>query len=523
VPRLLLLMMMRLIATDFRVGMYFNVFSSSLLALGMILTARRIRGSSSYLDVFFPIAVMHWGQAINFLWCWQVQYSASILLVGGVLMLIARARTPPNLLPTLAVGMCVVLLPLCGANGLGLAPSLALWLAYITFLQWRSPTIERRRNATITAGFAVAALLSVGLYFIDYHSPPYLTLTHSIRVIVRAAAQFLTMGFGPGIVGLSFDRSPMWFWKFVTAAVIALFFTTAGLLLKTWWRSSNETARAAGLFLFLAGMASLAFGLGMGRAGFETRYVTLSIPGLCAVYLVWTIYGAARLQTIVRTALVGTVLVTFLPNTLWGLHWAYYLKSHLAGFERDIKAGAAPYQLLQSYADLHQDRELMIDYMPMLRGTRVGAFRYLRDNPPFHEISLPLLPVDMHNVTWKEGNAQPTGADAWLTFTLPVDIQAAGIQLTYSYSNVDDIEPHLGICWKSSGETDFEQDSCTGYFPFGDRANWRHGTWSRLNSKVTLLHAWMCHPVQTVRLLAFENGTIKIEALTVLVAEDGTR
>ena len=64
--------MLRPSGMDFRTGMYFNVIAVSILALGMILTVRRIRGTSSYLDVFFPIVLMNWGQAINFLWQFKI-------------------------------------------------------------------------------------------------------------------------------------------------------------------------------------------------------------------------------------------------------------------------------------------------------------------------------------------------------------------------------------------------------------------------------------------------------------------
>jgi len=511
--------MMRLVATDFRVGMYFNVIATSLLALGMILTARHIRGNASYLDAFFPVAAMNWGQAINFLWCWQVQYSASILLAGAVLMLIARARTPPHLLLTLIVGICVVLLPICGANGLGLVPALSVWLAYTACLYWCTGTFEGRRNAIIIAAFITTALLLVGFYFVGYNSVPYLPLTLRIRVIGRAAAQFLTIGFGPGIVGLTFDRVPRWFWKLVAPAVVVLYLATVALLLRTWWNNVNERGRTAGLLLFLGGMASLALGLGMGRTGFETRYVTLSVPGLCAVYLAWTLYGAARVRNIVRGVLFGTVLVVLAPNTLWGLHWAQYLRTHLAGFERDIKAGMPPYLLLQRYADLHQDREIMMDYMPMLRDAQIGAFRYLRDDPPFAEVSIPLVPVAAHNMTWNDGLAQPTGDDGWLTFKLPDDVPATGIRLAYTYSNTNKIVPYWEICWKSSAEYDFPEESCSGYCPIGDRANWQRCTWARLNNERTMLHAWMSHPVQTVRVMAFDKNTIVIRELVVLVAK----
>jgi hypothetical protein len=517
-PRLLLLGIMRWIAMDFRAGMYFNVLTTGVVALGMIFAARRLRGTSSFLDAFFPIALMNWGQAMNLLWCWQVQYSASILPAAAVLLVITRTETPPKPLPTLIAGVSIVLLPLCGANGLGLVPALTIWLGYIAILQWRTATSIGRGCAVMAAAFAVTALLLVGLYFVGYDRMPYFYLTHSLRLIARNAAQFLTIGFGPGVVGLSFDgRVPMFFWKFVCAAVVGLFAVTCWVLVTTWWKQPNQRARAAGLFLFLAAMMSLALGLGIGRAAFETRYVTLSVPGLCAVYLAWTIYGSPRLQNLVRTTLFVTVVVVLAPNTFWGWQWAHYIKSHLEAFERDIIGGMPPYRLLQRHADLHQDNELMMDYMPMLRGAGVGAFRYLRNDPPFREIALPLVPVDMHDMQWQDGVARATERKAWLTFMLPGDVEAAGIRLDYTYSNPDDVEPYLGISWKSSKETDFADDSHLGYYPIGDRANWRHGTWARLNDKITSLHVWVSHPIQAARLYAHETATIEIHRLTLLV------
>ena len=131
--------------------------------------------------------------------------------------------------PALVAGVCVVLLPLCGANGLGLVPALALWLGYAAILQWRVAARAGRRAAIIVAALAAAALLLVGLYFVGYNAMPHFSLTHSRRAILTAAAQFLTMGFGPGVVGLSFDhRTPMFFWPFVCAVVVGLFWLLVG-------------------------------------------------------------------------------------------------------------------------------------------------------------------------------------------------------------------------------------------------------------------------------------------------------
>ena len=200
-----------------------------------------------------------------------------------------------------------------------------------------------RRNAVMIVAFVIGTLLLAGLYFVGYARMPYVPLTHSLPAIASAAAKFLTLGLGPGAVGLNFDRqAPTFFWKIVYAGVVALYVASGWVLLRAWWNQPEQRARAAGLFLFLGAIASLAFGVGMSRDAFETRYVTLSVPGICAVYLVWTLFGAKRLQNIVRALLLVISLAVFTSNMSWGWRWAHYLKSHLAGFERDVRAGMPP-------------------------------------------------------------------------------------------------------------------------------------------------------------------------------------
>jgi len=519
-PRLVLLGLLRGSPLDFRTGMYFNVLTTGVIALGLILTTRRLRGHSSYFDAFFPIAIMSWGQAVNFLWCWQVQYSVSVLLMSAVLMLVARAPRPPNLSTTVAVGFCAMLLPLCGATGLGLVPAFALWLGYVAFVQWRTASVRERRHALISAGFALVSMVLVALYFVGYSRSPYVPLTRNPRSIAVGAAQFLSMGFGPGVIGLSFDdRTPFFFWKVVCAAVVGLFVATGVMLSLAWWKQPDERVRTAGLGLALGAVISLALGLGMGRQAFEPRYLTLSVPGLCAIYLAWTIYSAPRVQRIASALLFATALLALGPNTMWGWRWAEYLKSHLVAFERDLKAGDPPYRLQQKHGDLHQDHEIMMDYMPMLRIAQVGAFRYLRDDPPFHEVALPLAPTEFQRMNWNNRTAQAYDKEAWLTWSLPSDVRIAGVRLDYTYSDPGGVEPFLGIYWKSSKQPDFAEERSIRYHPLGDRANWRNGTWSRRDKAVTTFHAWVDAPVQSVRVLAVEKATITIQRLVLLVPD----
>jgi len=522
-PRLLYLAMMRFVRMDFRTGMYFNVVATSALALGMVIAVRRARGSASYLDAFFPIALMNWAEAVNFLWCWEVQFYASMLLGGIVLIVIARNPGPPKLPGALVAGACVMFLPLCGANGLGLVPALALWLGYAAFLHWRTASPTGRRNAIVLVVFAVTAVLLVGLYFVGYNSVPYHPSTHSRRIILQTALQFLTMGFGPGVVGLSFEgRLPMPFWKIVCAAVTGLFLLTGVTVITAWRKQSSESARAAGFLLFFAAMASLALGLGMGRNGFEVRYVTLSVPALCAMYFAWCIYGTPWFQGLIRTLLFATGVVVLVPNTMWGLRYARDLRSHLGAFEADMVAGTPPYQLIQRYGGkyLHPHQLIVTDYMPLLRDSRVGAFRYLRDNPPFREVSIPLEPIESRDVEFSNGVARAIGMGGSLTFALPADVQVAGIRLRYTYSSS---KPYLAIYWKSHNQPRFNDESYSKYSPTGDRANWGRIAWTRLQDDASTVYVWVSQPVQMVRILAMSKATIDIRELTLLVPAESSQ
>jgi hypothetical protein len=517
VPRLLMLAMVRWIAFDFRTGMYFNVLATSALALGMVFANRRIRGTSSYLDAFFPVVLLNWSQAANFLWCWQVEFYASMLLAATILTVMARSPTPPKGATAIAAGVCLVLLPLCGANGLGLVPLLALWFGYGGVLHWRTATSAGRRDSIILIAFAVAAATIVGLYFIGYSKVPYHPSTHNPPEMLRTAVQFLTMGFGPGIVGLSFEnRLPMPFWKIVCVAVVGLFLVTGWMLVTTWRKQSTERGRAAGLFLFLAAMALLGLAIGMGRNGFEIRYVTLSVPAVCAMYFAWCIYGTPRLQRLIRTLLFATAVVVLVPNTMWGLRYARDLRSNLGAFEADMVAGTPPYQLIQRYGGkyLHPHQLIVTDYMPFLRDSKVGAFRYLRDNPPFREVSIPLTPIESHDVEFSNGVARAIGMGGSLTFALPADVQVAGIRLRYTYSSS---KPYLAIYWKSHNQPRFSDESYSKYSPTGDHANWGRISWTRLQDDASTVYVWVSQPVQMVRILAMSRATIDIRELTLLV------
>jgi hypothetical protein len=135
-PRLILLVLLKVTNGDFRVGMFFNVITLGVLASLMILVTRHLRGDrADYADAFFPIALLHMGNWENLVWSWQVGFVLPTAIICGVLLVMIAHPTLTTPGAAVFTGVSLVLLPLCGGNGLLFVPFLGLWLSYCGVLQ----------------------------------------------------------------------------------------------------------------------------------------------------------------------------------------------------------------------------------------------------------------------------------------------------------------------------------------------------------------------------------------------------
>ena len=75
--------------------------------------------------------------------------------------------------------------------------------------------------------------------------------------------------------------------------------------------------------------------------------------------------------------------------------------------------------------DPHED--LLTDYMPLLRGASIGAFRSLKDDPPFREVPLRLGSVDLAEAKWEAGMVRTSSSNAWMIFELPEEPPSMGV------------------------------------------------------------------------------------------------
>jgi hypothetical protein len=92
-PKLLLLGLYQISQNDFRAAMYVNALALSGLTAALIIGAKQLRGSTSYNDAYFPLALLHWGHSGNLLSGFQIQLVVSVVLAVTLLLIMVRRRT----------------------------------------------------------------------------------------------------------------------------------------------------------------------------------------------------------------------------------------------------------------------------------------------------------------------------------------------------------------------------------------------------------------------------------------------
>jgi hypothetical protein len=510
-PRLLFLGLNRLTIVDFRVAMYADVLAVGLLAAAFLWAAARLRGRTSLADAFFPLVLLEPGQAVNMLWGWQLEFFVSAVLGGLAVLAVALAGTALSVRrAAIVVGACALLLPLTGANGLGMAPALALWPLGLALLPGRWTGVGERRGDGLLLALGLGALALTAFYFVGWQRVPYHPRGAGMYSTIKTAGQFVTIGLGPAMRSL---------WPLTGLAVVACLGATAVILLRAWRDRPAERARAGGLLLCLGAMACLALGLGMGRNGFEVRYVTLAVPVWCATWLAWAIYGPARSGARMPAALATAALLALWGNARFGLDYARDLRSHLAAFEADLRAGVPPRELVRRYDPyLHPHQDVPLEYLPMLRRAGLGLYAGLRDDPPAREVPLELTPSGLAGVTWRDSTATITGADAHVDFTLPAERYVAGIRLEYQYRDSTGGLPLVGLRWKRAADREYPAGNYKKYSPTGDRANWERGTWTRLGDSTTTMTVALADTIGAIRINPnYLPGVFRIRRLVLLV------
>ena len=447
-PRLILLSLYRLSNIDFRVGMFSSVAALAALAAASIAIAARRPGGCRTYDVLFPLLLLNPSHATNVLWSWQIQFVLSTVIAGVVILLIVARAGWPSPSTAATVGVCLALLPLCGANGVA------------RFLRWpagcslrRSPTGSRilrvrPRTALVVLIAAVPAVFLTIIYFRGYHLTGQHPAAPEFSAVFLTSLQFISLMLGTQARAL---------WPASGVAALAVIASSIVILAHvSVKRRSPERACALGLLCAFGAFACLALTVGLGRAGagegsgFALRYVTLVTPIWIAVFFTWDIYTSAVVRRVALTCAVSAVLVLLWPSTRDAIEAGRNLAVRAGQFVADVREGASDYVLVKRHTGfLHPSQDLLAAKIAMLRKARIGVFSNIQTNPTFNEVEVPITPKNFRLLRWENGTAHVRGVDPYLHYVLPQVVAVAGIRIKYSHANKFGSPARFRAAWAS--------------------------------------------------------------------------
>jgi len=334
------------ITGDFRSAAWFQLAVFTLLALGFLVLARRLRGHSTAFDLLFPVLWLGWGNTHNWLLGVQVCVTLSTALSCVALASIAWAAAPPTPRRLALVGLAATLSPLCGGFGLCQAPVWIVWLAAAGLGHWRA-TPARRGTACAAWAWSLAGAAVVLLYFRELEFPAQAVEQPEVGRALGIAGQFLVVGLGEGAA-----YHP-WF---SGLAVGALLLVALFALARAALRDPAERWRASGFAAAIASTLLLGLSIGWSRqdgwpvAGFASRYVSAQTPALVAALLALALYLPGRTARAVLGLVCAAVLWVLPSNIQYGGAWARERHALLSSFADDAERRFPTALLAQTYA-----------------------------------------------------------------------------------------------------------------------------------------------------------------------------
>lgn len=356
---------------DFRAGALLSGLLMSAATALLLVAARRRRGRTEYGDALLPLLSLSWGRAANLLSSEQLQYTASVVIQAALLALTVTGMATRRAIGTSFV--LLMLLPLCGGQGLALVPALAL---AVVVTGWHGAAPRRWLLAAGAIPF-VAALAMIALH------RPHFETTHDAGRVATTMAQFLGLAAGPsGRYGwpgtmIGTGRPPL-----VTIAVLALAAVVAGMLVRAARRDPARHCAAAALLLHLMAMGTLALVIGIGRgglepnAGLEDRYATIALPLLWVVYFAWDAFSPAPARRPALAAMLAAATLVHLFGDWCGVVQGRARREKMEAAAQALRSDEAREAIAARFSPfLHPDPAFLVWEFGALQEARLGPFR----------------------------------------------------------------------------------------------------------------------------------------------------
>ncbi len=380
-PKIILLFLLKT-TKDFRAGMVLNILSSALLAAFFIKAMHKLRGNKTYYsDAFFPIALLHIGNWENLFWSWQFTFILSTFLTCIVIIVLVQYRQLLTMPKAILVCICMIGLPLSGANGLISLLPVFPWLVYETYLQFRSrePGASRAVGILLLSSILITIFFVI-VYFIGYYRPSWNPPSPSVWATLKTSAKFMANGFGPAV---SFS------WPVFSLIALSLISSTIILLINALLKLRGpEFRRALAMFFFLGGSIVFALAIGWGRAAMvpvfamPMRYAMIAVPAIIICYCSWFLYGPGKLKQLIPLAISFIMFILIIPNSKKGFIWRDWYRDGTSTVLNDIKNGVTISEFVnknQSFL-LHWSKQKLQAGVQQLSEAKIGQFKNIKDD-----------------------------------------------------------------------------------------------------------------------------------------------
>jgi hypothetical protein len=347
----------------------------------------------------------------------NLNHVLSMALSCAALAALAGVGRRLTLRTIVGLGVALLCLPLCGANGLPIVLAGSVWLAGAAIAAWRRGEPAERRLAWLALVVAAAALALVVGYFVGFYKVAAHPTPSSLCGWLVGSVKALSISVVPW-------KESLWPWSVLVAPAFLL---AAGMwLIHVAWTQREQRLCAVGLLAFLAAAAGVALAIGWGRSELgitaitTPRYGIITLPVLLGVYVAWTRCAAPRCAQLVPMALFALFCLTLQQQMSAGLATGRFVRDASAGFNRDLRAGAPAEYLARRFAyvlyapQLSSRVEMSLN---KLRDLEYGRFRRLGRLPDQTE-SVPLAPALVHDLSWRDGAGDALGPDPHLVYRL---------------------------------------------------------------------------------------------------------
>lgn len=398
-PRLLILGLLKLTGSDFRAGGWLNLALLTMITVGVMWAAAKVRGRVSFTDALFPILLLHLRNYENIFWFFQCQVVLPVLLAMAVICYMCVKGGEITNRALIVCALACLASPLCGLFDISISLPLSLGLAVMAASRVRSPTGKggSRSSALLALVLASASILLVSVYFIGLkHSQS------SIPAPVLVSRNFVwLLGLGIGTV------ENLWI-----PALFALLILAAAIVLIAlrWARRPDDRWRTGMLAVALAGSLAVPLGIAYVRTQNEiaSRYALLCAQSLIISGLIFALTEAdsAAASPVASRRLSPARLLSlaaFLPAFVMGIvalppsaSRIWNLQAPRVAMETAM-AGHMPLGRLVAIfgENLFPSREYLYEHILGLANAGVFPFSIYAGYPESHPVPLRL---DAHSV-----------------------------------------------------------------------------------------------------------------------------